>query len=99
MFKKMMMATLIGLTLSATNAQDGVRISFGTSLPISAPPPIPIYVAPAPVYVVPALSPAYARYAPTLVYVQPSPAPVDVQPAPVPIGKLGEPSDGSGRLR
>ena len=85
MFKKMMFAALIGLTLSATYAQAGVRISFGIGIPIFAPPPRPVYVAPAPVYVMPAPAPVYVRPAPAPVYVQPSPAPVYVQPAPVPV--------------
>jgi hypothetical protein len=82
MFKKMMLAALLGLTLSATHAQAGVRISFGIGIPLFvpiAPPPRPVYVAPAPVYVVPA--PVYVRPAPAPVYIQPSPAPVYV-PAP-----------------
>ena len=90
MFKKMMLAALIGLTLSATYVQAGVRISLGINLPIFAPfypPPRPVYVVPAPVYVAPApmYAPAqiYVRPAPTPVYVQP--APVYAQPAPIPI--------------
>jgi hypothetical protein len=82
MFKKLLLAALIGWTLSASYAQAGVRISFGIGLPIFVPPPPrPIYVAPAPVYVVPASAPVYVRPAP--VYVQPAPA--YVQPAPVPV--------------
>ena len=90
MLKKLMLAALVGVTLSATYAQAGVRISFGIGLPIFAPPPRPVYVAPAPVYFVP--PPVYypstraAIYVPPApVYVQPSPAPVYVQPAPVPV--------------
>ncbi len=82
MFKKLILAALVGLTLSATYAQAGVRISFGIGIPLFvpiAPPPRPVYVMPAPVYVVPAPAPVYVRPAP--VYVQPSPAPVYV-PAP-----------------
>ena len=88
MFKKMMLAALIGLTLSATHAQAGVRISFGIGLPIFVPfypPPRPVYVVPAPVYVVPASVPVYVQPAPRPVYVQPSPAPVYVQPTPIPV--------------
>jgi hypothetical protein len=84
MFKKMMMATLIGLTLSATNAQDGVRINFGTSLPISAPPPTPIYIAAGPVYVVPAPATVFAGYASAPIYIRPIPAPVCVHPSTAP---------------
>jgi hypothetical protein len=78
MFKKTILAALIGFTLSATYAQAGVRLSIGIGIPLFAPPPPPriVYVAPAPVYVVPAPRP---------VYVQPSPAPVYVQPAPIPV--------------
>jgi hypothetical protein len=82
--KKLMLAALLGLTLSATYAQAGVRISFGIGIPLFvpfAPPPRPVYVAPAPVYVVPGPAPVYVRPAPAPVYVQPSPAPVYV-PAP-----------------
>jgi hypothetical protein len=85
MFKKMMLAALIGLTLSATYAQAGVRLSIGIGIPLFvpiAPPPRPVYVAP--VYVVPAPAPVYVQPAPRPVYVQPSPAPVYVQPAPIP---------------
>jgi hypothetical protein len=90
MFKKMMLVALVGLAMSATYAQAGVRISIGIPLfvPI-APPPRPVYVAPAPVYVAPA-----PMYAPAPIYVQPTPRPVYVQPAavygqpaPVPIAR------------
>ena len=84
MLKKLMLVTLVGLTLSTTYAQAGVRISFGFGFPLFAPPPPRIvYVAPAPVYVVPAPAPVYVRPAP--VYVQPSPAAVYVQPSPAPV--------------
>jgi hypothetical protein len=85
MFKNLMLAALIGLTLSATYAQAGVRFSIGIGIPFFAPPPRPVYVAPAPIYVVPAPRPVYVQPAPRPVYVQPSPAPVYVQPAPVPV--------------
>jgi hypothetical protein len=88
MFKKMIIAALIGITLPATYAQAGVRLSIGIGIPLFvpvAPPPRPVYVAPAPVYVVPAPAPVYVQPAPRPVYVQPSPAPVYVQPAPVPV--------------
>jgi hypothetical protein len=87
-FKKLMLAALLGLTLSATYAQAGVRISFRIGIPLFvpiAPPPRPVYVAPGPVYVVPGPAPVYVRPAPAPVYVQPSPAPMYVQPAPIPI--------------
>jgi len=78
MFKKLTLAAaLLGLSLSATQAHAGFRLSIGIGLPIFAPPPRPVYVAPAPVYVTPA--PVYVRPAPTPVYVRPS---VYVQPAP-----------------
>ena len=86
MFKKMMLAALIGLTLSATYAQAGVRLSIGIGIPLFvpiAPAPRPVYVAPAPVYVVPAPAPVYVQPAPRPVYVQHSLAPVYVQPAPI----------------
>jgi hypothetical protein len=88
MFKKMMLAALVGLALTATYAEAGVRISFGIGIPLFAPaPPRPVYVVPAPVYVAPAPmyapAPIYVRPAPTPVYVQP--APVYAQPAPIPI--------------
>jgi hypothetical protein len=78
MFKKMMLVALVGLVLTATYAEAGVRISFGINLPIFVPPPRPVYVAPAALYVAPA-----PVYAPEPIYVQPSPRPVYVQPAPV----------------
>jgi hypothetical protein len=81
-FKKTMLAAVIGLTLLATHAQAGVRLNLGITIPLFAPrPPRPVYVAPPPVYVVPAPRPVYVAPAP--VYVQPQPAPVYVQPAPV----------------
>ena len=86
MFKKLMLAALVGLALSATHAQAGVRISVGIGLPVFGPfypAPRPIYVAPPPVYVVPAPAPVYVRPAP--VYVQPYAAPVYVQPSPSPV--------------
>jgi hypothetical protein len=85
MFKKMMLALLVGLTLSPACAQAAVRISIGIGLPIFAPccpRPRPVYVAPAPVYVVPAPAPVYARTGPAPIYLQPAPAPVYVQPSP-----------------
>ena len=88
MFKKMTLAALVGLAVSATYAQAGVRISIGIGIPIFAPPPRPVYVVPAPVYVAPpvyALAPYYVQPAPRPVYVQP--APVYGQPAPVPIAR------------
>ncbi len=85
MFKKMMLAALVGLALTATYAEAGVRLSIGIGIPLFAPPPRPVYVAPAPIYVVPAPRPVYVQPAPRPVYVQPSPAPVYVQPSPVPI--------------
>ena len=89
MFKKMMLAALVGLALTATYAEAGGRISFGIGIPLFAPPPRPVYVVPAPVYVAPAPmyapAPIYVRPAPAPVYVQPSPAPVYGQPAPIPI--------------
>ena len=89
MLKKMMLAGLVGLALTATYAEAGVRISFGINLPLFAPPPRPVYVVPAPIYVAPAPvygpAPIYVRPAPAPVYVQPSPAPVYGQPAPIPI--------------
>jgi hypothetical protein len=86
MFKKLMLAVLVVLTVSATCAQAGVRISFGIGLPIIAPIPLrPVYVAPAPVYVVPAPAPVYPVYAPPRIYVGPAPAPVYVQPSPAPV--------------
>jgi hypothetical protein len=89
MCKKLILAALIGVTLSATYAQAGVRISLGLSLPIFCPPPRPVYVAPAPVYVVPPPAPVVYRSSP--VYIPPAPvyvqqaAPAYVQPAPVPM--------------
>jgi hypothetical protein len=81
MFKKLTLAAaLLGLTLSGSYAQAGLRISIGIGLPIFAPPPRPVYVAPAPVYVAPA--PVYVRPTPPPVYVRPS---VYVQPAPYPV--------------
>src|ERR1019366_441763 len=44
MFKKMMLTALIGLALTATYAEAGVRISFGIGLAIFVPPPRPGYV-------------------------------------------------------
>ena len=85
MFKKLMLATLLGLALTATYTEAGVRINFGISLPIFAPPPRPVYVTSAPIYVVPAPAPVYARYAPAPIYVRPSPAPVYVQPSAAPV--------------
>lgn len=77
MFKKMVLAALVGLALTATYADAGVRISFGIGIPLFAPLPRPVYFVPAPVYVAPA-----PMYAPAPVYVQPAPRPVYVQPAP-----------------
>jgi hypothetical protein len=79
MFKKMMFVALVGLAMSATYAEAGVRISIGIGIPLFVPigpPPRPVYVAP--VYVAPA-----PVYAPAPIYVQPAPRPVYVQPAPV----------------
>jgi hypothetical protein len=75
MLKKLVLAALVGLSLSAAHVQAGVRLSIGFSLPIFAPPPPPrpVYVVPPPVYVVPAPAP---------VYVQPAPRPVNAPPAP-----------------
>jgi hypothetical protein len=87
MFKKLMLAALVGLVLSASYAQAGVRISVGIGLPIIGPfyPPRPVYVVPAPVYVVPGPAPVYSGYAPGAVYVRPAPAPVYLQPSPAPV--------------
>jgi hypothetical protein len=85
MVKKLMLAALVALTLSAAHAEAGVRISFGIGLPIFAPPPRPVYVLSAPVYVAPAPVPVYSRYAPAPIYVRPAPAPVYVQPSPAPV--------------
>jgi hypothetical protein len=82
MFKKLMLTALIGLTLAATGAQAGVRLSIGIGIPLFVPPPPrPVYVASAPVYVVPAPAPVYVQPAPRPVYVQPGPAPAYVQPS------------------
>jgi hypothetical protein len=89
MFKKLMIAAAIGLTLSPNHAQAGVRFRFGIALPVFIPPPRPVYVAPPPVYMVPAPPPApiYLRPAPPPAYTQPSPASMYAQPTAIPASR------------
>lgn len=83
MVKKLILAVLVGLTLSAATAEAGIRFNIGIGLPIFAPCyPRPVYVAPAPVYVVPAS--VYVQPAPTPAYAQPAAAPIYAQPAATP---------------